>query len=160
MAIHKSTLRLCQGPGFRLVAMVHSHPQDSAPLFVHRTQSKLTLTYGFAKLQNVSSPLSRSFLVGEFTGEDSVPAFSFRQNAFQIDHLDSDVMGRSSTSDRRIAVSEPQSTGQLLTPRCSWSAPPTVDRGLQPRSEFKVAQLAPQVTMFRQKQPITNKRKK
>ena len=153
----------CQGPGFRLVAMVQSHPQNSAPLFVHRTQSKLTLAYGYAKLQNVSSPLSRTFLVGEFTGEDSVPAFSFRHNAFENGRLDSDVMGRRSTSDSTIAVSEPQATGQPLAPQCSWSASPTVDGGLKPQSEFNVAQLAPQVTSvwaYPGKQPTTSKRKK
>jgi hypothetical protein len=59
-----------QGPGWRLVGMVQSHPTHSAPLFVHRTQSKLTMYTGYAKLTNITSPLPRAFMLKHYSSED------------------------------------------------------------------------------------------
>ncbi len=71
------------GLGWRLVAMVQSHPTEGWPLFLHRTQSKLNFFSGFNRLTHISSPLRRRFMLREFGGERSVPAFSFRMDAFQ-----------------------------------------------------------------------------
>lgn len=73
-----------QGYGWRLVAMIQSHPTHSAPLFVHRTQSKLTTQRGLSKLTHITSPLTRRFMHREFGAEFGTPAFAFRFHAFAV----------------------------------------------------------------------------